>query len=285
MPIDPVVSTSNRTVAEMAAQLVRWFDQPSYVVALSGGVDSAVVGYAAKRSGRKVVALTAVGPSVAQRERDDAMHVAQSIGVEHRFVETHELEDAAYSQNDPQRCFHCKSHLFAAIRRHDADAQIVTGTNADDLGDYRPGLRAASRFGVRAPLADCGLGKQDVRALARRWELPLAEKPASPCLASRLAYGVSVTPERLQRVEQAEAWLREAGFAECRVRLHPDELARIEVPRERIAELANHEQCSALTKYFQQLGFRFVALDLDGFRSGNLNQVVPLELKAANSHA
>lgn len=249
-------------------------DPADFAVALSGGVDSAVVLQAAKLSRRTVVAVTAHSASVADVERADASAIARLVDVEHRILSTDELSDASYARNDAQRCFYCKNHLFERIRDVYPTSVIVTGTNADDLGDYRPGLRAAASHQVFSPLADLGFGKQDVRQLAVHWNLPIHDKPASPCLSSRLAYGVPVTPERLARVEQAERWLRAQGLVEFRVRLHEGELARIEVPIEELPKLAESGFRDLVNNRFMQLGFRFVTLDLGGFQSGSLNRLV-----------
>lgn len=257
-------------------RLIQWFGAESYLIALSGGVDSAVVAKAAVLSGRKCLAVTAQSSSVARQEMEDALRVVEAIGIAHQILETHELESAAYRQNDFRRCYHCKSNLFSTLRAVFPNATLLTGTNLDDLGDYRPGLLAAGEAGVRSPLAELGISKARVRALATRWNLPIADKPASPCLASRLAYGVEVTHERLARIEGAERVLRELGLIECRVRLHADELARIEVPESQIERLASATVRGQIRQRFQEIGFHFVTLDLNGFRSGSLNQVIPL---------
>ena len=273
------VSSTART-GQRAAELVGWFDPTvSYVIALSGGVDSAVVAAAAHRSEAVCEAVTAISASVAEVERLDAARAAELIGISHRCIATSELESSDYRQNDPQRCFHCKSHLFAALATACPEQQILTGTNQDDLGDYRPGLRAAEKSGVLAPLAELSIGKAEVRAIAALWGLPIAEKPASPCLASRIAYGVAVTEERLQRVEEAEKFLRELGLSEFRVRLHEGEMARIEVQPEAIEMLASPNIRDRLLQEFKRRGFKFVTLDLAGFSSGSLNQLVQIGTK------
>ncbi len=272
------------SAGSLARRLVSWFDSRlSYAVALSGGVDSAVVAQAAAFSESPCVAVTSASASVAQRELCDAEQIATQVGLPHKQIVTPEVSDPEYQRNDARRCFHCKTHLFAAIGSRFPTHVIVSGTNADDLGDYRPGLEAAENAAVRAPLAELGLTKADVRTLARYWNLPLAEKPASPCLASRLAYGVSVTPERLSQVEEAESQLHRLGFAECRVRIHAGELARIEVPRHRLAEVVASEALDDLVAELRRLGFRFVTLDLEGFRSGSLNQLVQIAARPGGS--
>lgn len=266
----------------LAARLVAWFGESEFqdslfAVALSGGVDSAVVSKAAYLSGRSCVAVTSDSPSVAQREIEDAREVARMVGIEHRVLQTRELDDPDYRANDGRRCYHCKTNLFRSIALAYPGAIILTGTNKDDLGDYRPGLLAARESGVRAPLAELGIDKQMLRGLAEAWGLPVASKPASPCLSSRLAYGVEVTAERLARVEQAEALLRKMGLRDCRVRLHADELARIEVSEEAIVSLTLRDHRESLVAALKQLGFRYVTLDLEGFRSGSLNEVFQIQ--------
>ncbi len=247
-------------------------DRP-YVVALSGGVDSAVVAQAAALSGCPAIAVTALSDSVAAVERSDASELAASLGIEHHWVEPHELSDPAYQQNDVRRCYFCKSRLYAAVSTSFPQHQILSGTNRDDLGDYRPGLEAAAEANVQAPLAELAIGKAQVRQLAHYWHLNVADKPASPCLASRIAYGVAVTSERLQRVERAEQVLRDLGWGEFRVRLHADEVARLEVPAASIERLASVDTRTQVVRELKQLGFRYVTLDLEGFRSGSLNPV------------
>ncbi len=265
-------------VAQLAEQLVTWFvehRQPevSYAVALSGGVDSAVVAQAAALSGCPAVAVTATSPSVSALERSDAAQLAARMQLPHQWIEPNELDDPAYQQNDLRRCYFCKSRLYSAIAQRFPQHQILSGTNQDDLGDYRPGLEAATEAGVRAPLAELSIGKHQVRQLAHYWKLEVAAQPASPCLASRIAYGVSVTTERLQRIEKAEQILRELGWVEFRVRLHADEVARLEVPAHSIPRLADVEVRAHIVEQFKLLGFRYVTVDLEGFRSGSLNPV------------
>lgn len=270
----------SKEVAEQAAKLVTWFRESaeSYVVALSGGVDSAVVAKAASlATDVHVVLATGESPSLARQELRDATAVAARIELPHMTIETGETKDRDYQLNDARRCYHCKTHLFEALRRQYPGATIVTGTNADDLHDYRPGLEAAAEHQVRAPLAELGFGKSIVRGLAQFWDLSIADKPASPCLASRIAYGVEVTSERLAMIEQAEQWLRVHGLIEFRVRLHAGELARIEVRVEEISQFAIDPLRSRLLTHFRSLGFRFVTLDIAGFTSGSLNQLIQIK--------
>lgn len=223
--------------------------------------------------------MTGVSASLAASERDVARRTAQHIGIPHRELPTQEFEQAAYVRNDADRCYHCKSELYGhleALLETGPWKVIVNGANLDDLDDYRPGMRAAKERAVRSPLAECGFTKRDVRELAAAWNLPVWDKPASPCLSSRVAYGEAVTPERLARIEAAEAWLHELGFREVRVRLHAGELARLEVPLAEVERLAGPELRDRVDAKLRELGFRFVTVDLRGFRSGSLNQLIQL---------
>ncbi len=271
--------TPTISIAEQAAHLIAWFRESAecYVVALSGGVDSAVVAKAASLADVQVDLATGESPSLARQELRDATDMAARIELPHRTIETCETNNQQYQRNDARRCYHCKTHLFEAFKRQFPGATIVTGTNADDLHDYRPGLEAAAEHQVRAPLAELGFGKSVVRGLAQFWSLPIAEKPASPCLASRIAYGVEVTRERLEMIEQAEQWLREHGLIEFRVRLHAGELARIEIAVESLARFASDPLRGQLLAHFKSLGFRFVTLDIAGFASGSLNQLIQID--------
>jgi pyridinium-3,5-biscarboxylic acid mononucleotide sulfurtransferase len=253
------------------------------VVAFSGGVDSAVVARAAHLAlGDEAIAATADSPSVARAELADARRIAEQIGIRHRVVATTEFDDPDYVRNDGTRCYFCKSELYARIEAllpELGDPVVCSGANLDDMGDYRPGLTAAAEHRVRHPLQEAGCTKADVRALARHWGLDVWDKPAAPCLSSRLAPGVAVTPERTGRVEEAERLLRDLGFRECRVRLHEGELARIEVPAGELAQMAEPTLRATVIARLRELGFRYVTLDLEGFRSGSLNQLVSLETK------
>ena len=252
-------------------------------VAFSGGIDSTVVAKAAHLAlGANAVAVTADSASVPRAEIADARRLAEQIGIRHLVVPTAEFADANYVRNDGARCYYCKTELYARIEtllpRLDVDV-ICSGANLDDRGDYRPGLKAAAEHGVRHPLQEAGFTKTDVRALALAWGLPTWDKPASPCLSSRLAPGVEVTPERTARVEAAEEYLHGLGLRECRVRLHEGELARVEIPASELVRFAAPEVRDGLVQRLKELGFRFVTLDLEGFRSGSLNTLVNLEIK------
>jgi uncharacterized protein len=247
-------------------------------VAYSGGVDSAVVARAAFEAlGDRAVAVTAASESLASGELEDAEALAKQIGIRHRVIRTEELADPKYLANNTDRCYFCKSELYGRLTslkdELGVDA-VVSGANMDDKGDYRPGLIAASENAVRHPLQECNLGKTDVRALARAWGLPAWDKPATPCLSSRIAYGEAVTPERVKMIDDAEAWLRERGLVLLRVRYHKGDLARVEVPIEELPRLASPGIRDELTSEFRRLGFKYVTLDLDGFRSGSMNAVI-----------
>ena len=258
----------------------------SAAVAFSAGVDSAVVAKAAALAlGEKTVAVTGVSASLAEGELDEARDMARRIGIRHLEIETDELSQPQYAQNAPDRCYHCKTELYLQMKdlQGHLDVEVLlNGANADDLDDYRPGTQAASEQRVHSPLADCQLTKAEVRQLARVWELPVWNKPATPCLSSRLAYGEEVTAERLAMVDRAEQFLRTHGFRDCRVRYHRGDLARVEVTVEQLPLLAGDFRRQLIDHLFQ-LGFKFVTLDLQGFRSGSLNVLVPVDqLKSEN---
>lgn len=253
----------------------------SCAVAFSGGVDSAVVAaVAAQELGDRAVAVTAVSPSLATGEREHAVKLAAQIGIRHQLLATREGAEPGYVRNGPDRCFYCKSELYRqleALAPQWGAATLLNGTNADDLGDYRPGLRAAENYQVLSPLAECGFSKADVRRLAAELALPVWDKPASPCLASRIAYGEEVTPERLRMVDQGEQLLKaELGLADCRVRYHRGDVARLEIPLPAIATVVAHRE--RIVEGLRNAGFKFVTLDLEGLRSGSLNALVKLEL-------
>ncbi len=254
------------------------------IVAFSAGVDSTVVAKASFLArGVHALAVTAASPSLASGEKEEAIHLAELIGIEHCVITTAEFSNTEYRANASNRCFFCKTELYQLIRNSFADdiwktATIVNGANLDDRGDHRPGMQAATDFEVRSPLIEAGLTKEDVRALAQYWELPIWNKPAHPCLSSRIAYGVEVTEERVNKIDQAEQYLRQQfQLNELRVRLEPNELARIEVPLNQIHSLTTPTAIDQLTRKFLQLGFRNVTLDLQGFRSGNMNQFLSVK--------
>ena len=258
-------------------------------VAFSAGVDSTVVARAAQLAcGENAVAVTAASPSLASGELELARELAGQIGIRHEVINTEEFDNESYRRNAPDRCYFCKTTLYDFIDslrpRLNVDV-VVNGANRDDRGDHRPGMVAAAEHDVLSPLIDAGCSKADVRNLARFWDLPVADKPAMPCLSSRIAYGVEVNVKRVRRVDAAERYLRATfGLRELRVRHEANELARIEVSADEINRLLVRR--TEITEQFRMLGFRYGTIDLDGFRSGSMNAVVPLsELKILNERA
>jgi len=251
------------------------------IVAFSGGVDSAVVAHAAHTAlGERALAITGVSASLASGELEVAERIAKAIGIRHETLLTDELADPNYLKNAPDRCFHCKTELYTKLIAEAArrgGAVILNGANADDGGDFRPGMTAAAQHDVRSPLAECGLRKEDVRRLAQAWGIEVWGKPATPCLSSRVAYGVAVTPERLAMIDRAEALLRELGFSRFRVRLHENSLARLELPIDQLPQLCIEATRLKIVEALREIGFRYIAVDLEGFRSGSFQQLVPAE--------
>lgn len=250
----------------------------SSLVCFSGGIDSAfLLAVASQELGERAVGMTAVSPSLPRREYDAAVLAAAELGARHELVESHELARPGYVANGPDRCFHCKSELYAiaADRAHAWGLSwVLNGTNQDDLGDYRPGLEAARAAGARSPLVEVGMSKADIRALSQHLGLPLWNKPAAACLSSRLPYGTQVTRERLAQVEALEDRLHALGFPSARVR-HHDTLARIEVPPEDLPRLLVPEVAKELTRVGREVGFQYVTADLLGYRTGSLNELLP----------
>jgi pyridinium-3,5-biscarboxylic acid mononucleotide sulfurtransferase len=249
----------------------------SVLVCYSGGIDSAVVLAASYRAlGDRAVGMTAVSPSLAAAELEDARRIAAEIGAPHREVASAELSRAGYVENGPDRCFHCKTELYelAEQKRHDWQLRyVLNGTNVDDLGDYRPGLAAAEHAGVRSPFLELGYTKADVREVARALGLQAWDKPAAACLSSRIPYGTSVTPERLQQVGGLEAELRTLGFRRSRVRYH-DRIARIELDLEDLPRLLDPALRQVVVEAGKKHGFTYVTLDLAGYRTGSHNEVL-----------
>lgn len=275
--LSPAMETKRDQLLEVLLSLGK------VAVAFSGGIDSTVVAKAAHIAlGERALAITADSPSVPRVELDDAKRLATLIGIRHRVVRTDEFSDPNYVRNDGARCYFCKSELYSRIEQllPELDIEVIcSGANLDDLGDYRPGLKAAAEHSVRHPLQEAGFTKADVRELAQAWGLPTWDKPASPCLSSRLAPGVEVTHERTAMVEDGEKYLRSLGYRDCRVRLHEGKLARIEVESNDLARLTADFVRGSLVQRFKEIGFAFVTLDLEGFRSGSLNQLVSLDNK------
>jgi uncharacterized protein len=247
------------------------------LVAFSAGVDSTFLLKAAHLAlGERAVALTAASPSVPPGEIDAAKNFAAGLGCRHIVLESHELDNPSYSQNPANRCFFCKDELYR-ICRGEADklgiSYVADGTNVDDLKDYRPGLKAADEWGVRHPLVEAEMTKDDIRRYSRALNLPTWDKPSSPCLSSRFPYGTEIDLERLKKIAACEAFMKELRFREFRVRFHGD-LARIEAAPDEIDRLFNGETRAAIVKRFKEVGFKYVSVDLQGFRSGSLNEVL-----------
>lgn len=250
----------------------------SCAVAFSGGLDSTVLAKAAQLAlGDRAVAVTGQSDSLAVGELDESREVARQIGIRHEIVTTGELSIPAYQANQSDRCYHCKSELFAQVEQvaqRLGMAVVADGSNRDDHGEYRPGLHAAAQRNVRSPLAECGLTKPEIRQLAEHWGLPTWNKPATPCLSSRVAYGEPITPERLAMIDRAERFLRQRGFQPLRVRYHKGDVARIEVAVEQVARFTEPQFRREVVDYLKSLGFKYVSLDLEGFRSGSMNAVL-----------
>ncbi len=253
------------------------------LVAFSGGVDSSYLAYAAHRVlGEGALAVTAVSPSYPAHHREAAEEVVDRFTIPHRFVDTDEMSSADYRANRPDRCYHCKTELFRVmgeLREQLGFANVVYGVNTDDTGDFRPGHRAAAERGVLSPFLDARLSKAEIRDLSRAAGLPTADLPASACLSSRLPYGTQVTPERLRQVEEGEAALRELGFHQVRLR-HHGEMARVEIDPSELARALDPSMAARISAVIKPLGFRWVALDLDGYRTGSLNAGLTVESRS-----
>lgn len=249
----------------------------SVLVAFSGGVDSSYLAVEAHRTlGDRALAVTGESPSYPEYQRALALEVVERFRLPHRFVATKEIHDAAYLANNPDRCFHCKNELYSRLKTLAEKEKlnvIVDGANADDLGDYRPGRNAAKLAGVRSPLEEAGLTKEEIRLLSRQLGLPTADEPASACLSSRVPYQTPITIETLSTVERGEAVLRRLGFRQMRVR-HHESLVRLEFSTEELPRALSEEMRAALTKELKALGYKYVTIDLEGYRTGSLNEVL-----------
>ena len=247
------------------------------LVAFSGGVDSTFLARAAKDAvGDRAVLVTADSETYPASELDETRRLADLLGVKHVIVQTRELDNPQYALNSPNRCYFCKEELFAKlgpIARQYGDAVMVYGANMDDIGDHRPGMDAAKAAGVRAPLIEAEVWKEEIRTLSRELSLPTWDKPSFACLSSRFQYGEAITPEKLRRIDAAEAFVRSLGFRQFRVR-HHDRLARLELPPEEMGRLFEDGRHEAVVKRFRELGYLYITLDLQGFRSGSANEIL-----------
>ena len=254
----------------------------SVIVAYSGGVDSAFLAITANQVlGRQALAVTAKSPSLAPAELKGALDLARRFGLNHRVIETNEVERPEYLANNPNRCFFCKDELYTHLTDlalTERLAWVANGTNSDDLGDFRPGLEAAKQYGVRSPLVEASLTKEEIRAFSKAMDLPVWDKPAQACLSSRIPYGTPVSVEVLTRIAQAEEFLKGLGLKQLRVR-HHGTVARIEVPPEDFASLLSDETRNEITMRFKTIGYSYVTLDLNGFRSGSMNEVLSKSAK------
>ncbi len=252
-------------------------DMDRVIVAYSGGADSAYLAWAAHRAlGDNAIAITADSASIPESHKRDAEAFVKQFGIAHEYIETHEFENPDYVKNDKNRCFHCKDELFtrlAEVGRTRGISNIVYGVNKDDLGDYRPGQSAAKLHEVKAPLVDAGLTKPEIRELSHMAGLPTWDRPAAACLSSRIPYGTPVTIQNIKTVEVGEEELKALGFRQFRTRFH-GELVRIEISPDEMARALTLEMASKLTGIFKKLGFKFVTLDLQGYRQGSLNEVL-----------
>ena len=268
----------NLTAEEKELNLRRLMREMRQVlVAYSGGVDSSYLAFIASQElGEKAVCIAGISPSVSQKQREEAAQIAKDFKFNFQIVETDELENPLYQANPANRCYHCKTELYGkliSIAEQRKIQFVLDGANTDDTGDYRPGRQAATEKSVRSPLIEVNLSKSEIRELSKKLALPTWSQPASPCLSSRIAYGVPVTIERLSKVERGEEFLRQLGFREFRVRVH-DELARIEIAPAEMKLALDLDVTKQLAEKFRQLGFKYVTLDLHGFRSGAMNEVL-----------
>lgn len=269
---------SPESTAKFDAARQRLRHAGSVVVAFSGGIDSAVASLLAVQAvgPERSLAITGRSHATPSAELESVAEIAAEIGIRHELLDTDEFANPDYLRNPTDRCYYCKNELYGRLTAIAAERRlgvVINGLNADDLSDYRPGIEAAKQHGIVAPLADAAISKAEIRAFAAAHGLSIHDKPASPCLSSRVPYGEAITPDKLRRIDAAERLLRELGFRECRVR-HHDRLARIEVPADEIERLARDEIRERLDAELRAMGFLYVTLDLRGLRSGSLNEAL-----------
>lgn len=251
------------------------------IVAFSGGVDSSYLAFLAHRVlGDRAYAVTAVSPSLSERQREQALGFADSCGLNHSVICTGEMENRRYTKNPTNRCYFCKSELYAYLEqvRQESEAEVIfDGSNTDDVGDYRPGRQAAGEYSVVSPFIETGISKDNIRALSRKWGLSTWDQPAMPCLSSRFPYGVEITEQKLRQVDRAESFLRTLGLKNFRVR-HHDRLARVEIDPAEMPKILDLDLFERINHELKSLGYQYVTLDLQGFRSGSLNEGVRLKV-------
>ena len=273
----PQIDDSRSTQEKMEALKASLLEMGSLIVAYSGGVDSAFLAATANEVLQtRALAVTAESPSLAPSELRDAVALAERIGLAHRVIQTKEVERSDYQANNPDRCFFCKDELYThltAFASEEGYAHVASGTNLDDLGDFRPGLVAAKQYGVLSPLVDAGLTKAEIRSLSKDMDLPTWDKPAQACLSSRIPYGTPVTVEALTRIAWAEEFLHDLGIRQLRVR-HHDNVARIEVEPQDYGYFMDEDIRKRINEYFRSIGYSYVTLDLEGFRSGSMNEIL-----------
>lgn len=271
LKVTPAIEEKEQNLRRMMRRM------QTVLVAFSGGVDSAYLALIATQElGKKALCVTGISPSVSQIQREEANNIAENFGFNYLKIKTDEMNDPNYQANPTNRCYFCKTELYGKLGELAEEKNIriiLDGTNTDDVGDYRPGKQAAKENNVRSPLIEAGLSKAEIRELSRKHDLPTWDKPASPCLSSRIAYGIPVTIERLSKVERGEEILRRLGFREFRVRFH-EELVRLEIATFEMERALNLKMTDRLTEEFRKLGFRYVTLDLQGYRTGAMNEVL-----------
>ena len=277
MEVSKKINISKEAKRKLSFLRDNFRDMASVIIAYSGGVDSAFMAAVANDVlGAKALAITAKSPSLAQSELRDAVLLGKKLGLNHRVIETKEVQRSDYRANTLDRCFFCKDELYShlvCIAREENFSWVANGTNLDDLGDFRPGLNAAKKYSVRSPLVEVGLSKSEIRLLSREMRLSVWDKPAQACLSSRVPYGTIVTVETLECISLAEEYLRNLGIKQIRVRHHGN-IARIEIEPKDFGILANEDVRNGVVKFFKSIGYVYVTLDLAGFRSGSLNEVM-----------